>query len=76
MPRYYFDLADHENERDRTGTELADADAARKQAVIFAGAYLRDHPELIWDGKEIRVIVRNADDLVVFTVIALSVDGL
>ncbi|WP_326522737.1 DUF6894 family protein [Sphingomonas sp.] len=76
MPRYYFDLSDHEQSTDRTGVEFRDADMARKHAVVFAGEYLRDHPELIWDGKEIRVIVRNEDDLVVFTVITLSVDCL
>lgn len=76
MPRYFFDLADHQNDIDTSGTELQNADAARRQAVVFAGAYLRDHPELIWDGKEIRVIVRNSDDLTIFTVIVLAVDCL
>ena len=76
MPRYFFDLADHETSRDDTGTELADAGAARVQAVIFCGSYLRDHPELVWDGKELRIIVRDEDRRTIFTVIVLSVDCL
>jgi hypothetical protein len=76
MPRYFFDLADHETAHDETGTELANADAARTEAVLFAGAYLRDHPGLVWDRKDIRVIVRNQDNQTIFTVIALSVDCL
>ena len=48
MPRYFFDLADHENTSDLDGTELVNDDAARAQAVTFAGSYLRDHPELVF----------------------------
>jgi hypothetical protein len=76
MPRYYFDLFDHDRSPDETGTELADADEARREAVIFAGTCLRDNPTLAWDGQELRVIVRNEDDMVIFTVVMLSVDCL
>lgn len=75
MSRYCFDLADHECSADDTGTELQDDDRARIEAVLFAGAYLRDHPELIWDGKEIRVIVRTNESGAIFTVVVLSVDS-
>jgi hypothetical protein len=75
VPRFFFDLDDHEKSPDQEGTELASADAARVQGVVFAGAYLRDHPEIIWDGQEIRVIVRDENKSAIFSVIALSVDG-
>lgn len=48
--------------------------AARIQAVSFAGTYLRDHPDLVWDGKELRVITRGPNRAVVFTLVMLSVD--
>jgi hypothetical protein len=74
MPRYFFDLADHENEPDDTGTELYDDNAARVAAIKFAGRYVEDTPDLIWDGKEIRVIARKEDRSVIFTVVVLAVD--
>jgi hypothetical protein len=33
MPRYYFHLHDDEEARDEEGRELADADAARAEAI-------------------------------------------
>lgn len=74
MPLYYFDLDDHDAEPDPTGTDLTNDDAARVQAVVFAGEYLRDHPDLVWDGQEIRVVVRDADRRILMTVITLSAD--
>lgn len=74
MPRYFFDLHGHEESRDELGTELSDAAHARVEAVKFTGSYLSDHPELVWDGKEIRIIVRDENRRTVFTVVTLSVD--
>lgn len=74
MPRYFFDLADHETSADQSGTELPDGDTARVEAVRFAGTYLSDHPELVWDGKEIRVIARDENKQAIMTIIVLSVD--
>lgn len=75
MPRYFFDLNDHERSPDETGTELPGLDAARVAAVKFAGDYLSDHPEIVWDGREQRVQVRQGNSNIVFTVIVLAVDG-
>lgn len=75
MPRYFFDLAKHEDSADDEGTELADIDAARLEAMQFTGEYLREHPDMAWDGRELRVIVRDQQARVVFTVVTLGVDG-
>ncbi|WP_446741152.1 DUF6894 family protein [Sphingomonas sp. H160509] len=44
MPRYFFDIDNHKHVNDDDGTNLADDEEARVQAVIFAGDYLSDHP--------------------------------
>jgi predicted phosphodiesterase len=69
MPRYYFNSDNHQHDEDREGTDLANADEARAQAVIFAGDYLRDHPELVWDGSRFKVTVVDEARTVLLTVV-------
>lgn len=59
MPQYFFNLENHEHIPDEDGIELAGAEEARIQAVIFAGEYLRHNPSLIWDGRKFCVIVED-----------------
>ena len=59
MPLYFFNLYDHVRDIDNDGIDLAGPDSARIQGVIFAGDYLSDHPELVWDGKPMVVEVRD-----------------
>lgn len=42
MPRYFFNVHDGEAQADARGTELADRDEARRQAVVTAGEMLRE----------------------------------
>ena len=74
VPRYFFDLADNNREIDDDGIELPGHAEARREAVIFLGATIRDEPEKIWDGRELRVEVRDEERRLVLTVIALAVD--
>jgi hypothetical protein len=74
MPRFFFDLDNDEYSADETGTELRDVIAARVEAIKFMGVHLYEHPKLLWDGAEIRVIVRDEQSSILFTAIALSVD--
>lgn len=74
MPRYFFDLADHETIRDDDGTEFADDNAARGAGVVFAGDYISEHPELAWDGREMRVHVSTARREPLFLVVVLGID--
>lgn len=60
MPNYHFNLSNGTREVDVEGTELPGLHEARRQAVVFAGAHLSDHPELIWDGE--RFVVEFTDD--------------
>ena len=74
MPRYFFHTADGSRERDTTGTELRDCNAARREAVRFAGAVLSHEPEILWDGHDFLIEVTDASDLMLFTIIMRAVD--
>jgi hypothetical protein len=75
VAKYYFNTADGTRELDRIGTELADRNAARYQAIRFIGDVMSDEPELLADGADFRVEVMDGDQRVLFTVIACTIDG-
>ncbi|MEN2785850.1 DUF6894 family protein [Sphingomonas qilianensis] len=68
MPLFHFDLADHVREPDPEGTVLPSVAAARIQAIVFAGEYLRDHPKLINEGRDFRVEVSDEEGCGLFAV--------
>ncbi|WP_380782334.1 DUF6894 family protein [Sphingomonas sp. R86520] len=74
MPRYFFDMANSTRDIDEEGTELASADDARVQAVVFAGDYLRDQPGLVWDGGQFAVAVRDEAGRVLLNVVVTATD--
>jgi hypothetical protein len=74
MPRYFFDLRDHEVAPDAEGVELADDEAARSEAVAFLGRHLVDHPDFGWRGQEVRVHVAREDRTPMFLVMVMGVD--
>jgi hypothetical protein len=74
MPRYFFDLHDHKRDADDEGTELANDDEARVQAIIFTGDYLRDHPQLVSNGSRFRVALRDEADAVLLNVVVTAED--
>lgn len=75
MPRYFFNTADGSRDRDVEGTELADLNAARKEAIQFTGAVLRDDPDRIWDGRDFRVDVSDENDTSLLIVITMAIDA-
>jgi hypothetical protein len=75
MPLFHFNLADHVTDADVEGTELRDAAEARIEAIVFAGAYLRDNPDMVWDGHEFRVEVTDDTGAPVFTVVVRTIDA-
>jgi hypothetical protein len=51
MPRYYFHILNGRELYDEVGVELADLNAAKAQAVKFAGEALKsEQPTDIWQG--------------------------
>jgi hypothetical protein len=66
MPRFYFDIRDGEFIPDDEGTELADLEAARIQAVMLSGALLSENPSKFWEGEEWQLEVRDDAHLILF----------
>ncbi|MEG3083170.1 hypothetical protein U1707_05920 [Sphingomonas sp. PB2P12] len=67
MPRYFFDIDTDKHFGDDDGTDLADDEEARAQAVIFTGDYLSDHPAMARDSARLRVAVRDGQGNVLLT---------
>lgn len=55
--------------------ELASLSEARTMAVQSAAELIRDRPEVVWAGEEVRVEVTDSNQLVLFTVIVIGVDA-
>ncbi|MDB5506794.1 MAG: hypothetical protein JWR75_1432 [Devosia sp.] len=66
MPLYFFHIFDGIELRDLEGTELTDLAAARKQAVITAGAIIADLGASSWLGDIWQMTITDADAIVLF----------
>ena len=69
MPRYFFHSLNGHTDHDVDGVELPNDDAARSQAVIYAGELLRADPMRVWDYGTLRVQVTNVTNDVLFVVL-------
>lgn len=75
MPRYFFHVHDGEDRPDFEGTELADLETARRQAVITAGCLLRDHAEHFWNGEEWKMEVSDDSGQTLFVLMFVAVSA-
>ena len=75
MPRYFFHSEDGHLEHDQVGTELADAAAARIEAVRFAGALRTERPQALWESTRWRLLVTDERALILFTIEVSTVMG-
>lgn len=75
MPRFFFHCEDGHLEYDQTGTELADAAAARLEGMQLAGALLKDRPKALWEGSSWRLLVTDEQHAVIFTVVVNTIVG-
>ena len=75
MPRYFFHTRNGTQDIDRCGHELPDRTAARREAVRYSGALLRDDPDLMVRDDELRVTVTDEDGALSCAIIILAVDG-
>ena len=53
MPRYHFNVVDGRDMPDLDGHELPDLESARNEAVVFAGALLKDHGQKFLDRADL-----------------------
>lgn len=75
MPRYHFHSADGRRWSDEEGSELASDEAARVEAVRFAGEMLRGNPTELWRHGQWRVEVTDEENVLLFTIITLAIDA-
>jgi hypothetical protein len=68
MPRYFFHTEDGQCLEDEEGTELADLDAARVEAVRIMGQLLDEDAAGLWSTESFRIVVKNETGLTLFTV--------
>lgn len=71
----FFNLAGAVYDPDAEGMEMSSLASARIEAARFIGKYVRDKPDVVWGGEEIRVEVTDANRLILFTIIVLGVDA-
>ena len=71
----FFNLAGAVHDPDVEGMEMASIADARLEAVRYIAEVIRDRPNIVWLGEEIRVEVTDKRRLVLFTVIVLGVDS-
>ena len=75
LPRFFFDVHDGFVSPDDTGTELPSVVHARMEAVKFAGVHLSHEPELVWDGRELRILVFDKNRTLLTTVLISAEDS-
>jgi len=75
MPRYFFELWDDAIRADDEGSEMASVEEARLHGILLAAEYLRDHPEMLSQSREIRITVRDEQARIVQTVVTLVANG-
>ena len=66
MPLYHFNLHDGHSYRDQQGTELPGLDAARTEAVRFAGQMFKDNPATVLSDEDWSMDVTDAAGLILF----------
>ncbi len=66
MPRFFFNIYDGVSMLDDAGTELADWQEARIQAIEFAGAIIKDEAKRIAQGADWHIEVTDERKLVLF----------
>lgn len=75
MPRYYFHTCDGTQDIDRLGHDLPDDDAARSEAIRYAGGLLADDPAIVVGDEALRINVTNEQGRLSCSIIVLSVDA-
>jgi hypothetical protein len=71
----FYNLAGAVYDPDVEGAEMASIDDARIEAARFIAQSIKDKPEIVWAGEEIRVEVTDERQLVLFTIIVVGVDA-
>lgn len=74
MPQYYFNTSNGSPHIDDIGMDLADIDAARREAVRYGGSLLSDDPDMVMQDNGLRIDVLDAVGAPCFVVRVLIED--
>jgi len=66
MPRYFFNVRDGQSHPDPDGIELPDLQAAKHEAIRYAGHLLSDEADSFWEGEEWSMSATNESGLLLF----------
>ena len=66
MPRYHFSIYDGVSLPDHDGTELPDLQAARQEAIRFAGKIIADEARTLSLGEDWRMEVTDGSGMLLF----------
>ncbi|EQB33529.1 DUF6894 family protein [Sphingobium ummariense] len=69
MPIYHFNVQDGVSLPDEVGHELPDLETAKREAVLLAGALIRELGADFWQGDEWRMCVTDHDGRQLFTLL-------
>ncbi|RYF12365.1 MAG: hypothetical protein EOO77_17540 [Oxalobacteraceae bacterium] len=72
---YFFDVPGAICDPDREGVEIATCGDARIKAVQFASEMIRDFPEAVVTGEELRIVVRDLQRGPLFTISVRTADS-
>lgn len=75
MPRYFFHDVEGRRQRDMEGSYLPNIEAARIEAIAYAGQVLKDRPDKVWAGGQWRVEVADEEGRLLFTLVTVAVDA-
>lgn len=73
--RFFFNLVGSIYDPDNEGMELASMSDARIEAARYGAELIRDRPEIVWKGEELRVEVTDESRALLFTFIGVGVDA-
>ena len=68
MPRYLFQYADGTSACEAMSRELRDTQDMRLEAIVYAAETLSSHPEIVWTGHDLDVLVSDEVGILVCTV--------
>jgi hypothetical protein len=75
MPIYHFNVEDGQKYPDLAGSELPDLEAARTEAIRRIGELLRHNTLSFWGGHGWKLVVTDADEMILFALHFLAVSA-
>lgn len=75
MPSYFFHRFDDDLDPDIEGTHCADLHAARREAILYAAGFMKDHPEQLLGGSNTIIEVTDAKGAIVTMITISAIDA-